>query len=95
MCKQSIYSVDKMCSFLRTFLIAIALLISVISPLQAQTTEGKEFWITFGQTGTLQPSFPALSLQIRIVSGNAATTGTIHFTHLGTDTTFTWGAHET
>ncbi|MCL2246728.1 MAG: IgGFc-binding protein, partial [Lentimicrobiaceae bacterium] len=77
------------------FFITITLIFSTLSPLQAQTIEGKEFWITFGQIGNVPSSLPILSLQIRIVSGNKATTGNIHFTHLGTDTTFSLGANET
>jgi hypothetical protein len=78
------------------FLIAILLFIQSIFSLQAQnTTEGKDFWLTYGQNENFLPSFPILSLQIRIVTGNTATTGTIYFTNLGTSEPFSVGANET
>ena len=43
-------------------------------------TRGTDFWITFGKNFNL--SFSAANLQVRIVAGEKATTGTIHFTNL-------------
>ena len=74
------------------FFLAIALFIHNISSLQAQTTEGKEFWLTFGNNGNL--NYTALNLQIRIVSGKNPVTGTITFTNLGTSSPFSMGAQE-
>ena len=75
-----------MCSFLRSFLIAITFLISVISPLQAQnTTEGTEFWVTFGQIANIvmNPIYVnVFEFNIRIVGGSVPTSGTIYFTNL-------------
>ncbi|MCL2041126.1 MAG: InlB B-repeat-containing protein [Bacteroidales bacterium] len=67
-------------------------LLSGISTMQAQTTEGQDFWLTFGSNGG-QPSSD-LDLQIRIVSGNLPTTGTIYFTNLGTYKDFEINAQE-
>jgi hypothetical protein len=55
----------------------ISLLAFTISPSQAQNTLGKEFWLTFGQNSTYASS--AVDLQIRIVSGDQTTSGTIFF----------------
>ena len=64
------------------FLITISFLIFTISPSQAQTTEGTEFWLTFGRATALVPS--DVDLQIRIVAKNHKTWGTIFFTNLNT-----------
>ena len=65
------------------FFITIALIISAISSLQAQTTEGTDFWLTFGQNNTsVLPT--NLDLQIRIVAKDHRTNVTVFFTHLGT-----------
>ena len=68
------------------FLITILLFISAIYPLQAQTTGGKKFWLTFGNNAGY--SYNTLDLQIRIVGGDAPTSGTIEFTDLGTSIPF-------
>ena len=92
MCKQSMYSVGKMCSFFRSFLIAITLLFSAIFPIHAQTTEGTDFWVTLGDLGELPPTTSMIS-QIRIVGGNRPTTGTIYFTDLEMSVPFSVPAH--
>jgi len=65
-----------------------------VAPAMAQTTEGKEFWVTFGSIWgwTLQPSS---SIQIRVVSSHTPTTGVIYFTNLNDSVTFSMGAYET
>jgi len=78
------------------YIVTVSVLVFINTlPLKAQDGKGKDFWITFGQIGDFPPSFPVLSIQIRIVSGNTATTGAIHFTHLGTSAPFSLGANET
>jgi hypothetical protein len=64
-------------------LIITAFLMQSIFSLQAQTTEGKEFWVTFGRnwTATIPKN---VDLQIRIVAKDEHTTGKIYFTHLDT-----------
>jgi hypothetical protein len=59
-------------------IIAAAILWVNISSLQAQTTEGKNFWLTFGKNYWDAPYEPA-EMYIRIVSGNNTTTGSIVF----------------
>jgi len=80
------------------FLIAILLLLKSIYPLQAQsTTEGTDFWVTFGQiANVLIDSFTVneFVFQIRIVGGNVSTSGTIYFTNLGTSIPFDIAAYE-
>ena len=63
-----------------TFLLS---LLSVFS-LQAQNTEGTDFWLTFGKNYSCEPTHSYLELQIRIVCGSKQTDGIIYFTHLGT-----------
>jgi len=74
------------------FFVTIVLLISNIFPLQAQnTTEGTEFWVTFGQivnVGMSPLTINDFDFNIRIVGGSASTTGTIYFTNLNTSITF-------
>jgi hypothetical protein len=74
------------------FIIAIALLIQSISALQAQNTEGTEFWLTFGANGHV--TFNQVDLQIHIVCGSEPTTGTIYFTYLGNSIPFSIAANE-
>jgi len=74
----------------RFFYIVIALLLNTSST-KAQTIE-KDFWLTFGQNYNF--SYTQVDLQIRIVSGNNPTTGTIYFTNLGTSVPFSMGAYE-
>jgi len=52
--------------------------------LQAQTTEGTEFWLTFGGWNIPNPLSNPYDMQIRIVCGSQPTTVTIHFTNLDT-----------
>ena len=73
-------------------IIIIALCLFSIHRLNAQTsTQGTDFWLTFGYL----PGRPYadISLQIRIVNCNAATSGTITFTELGSSTTFSIAAN--
>ena len=68
---------------IRIFFITISLIISTIYSLQAQTTEGTDFWLTFGQNGGyVQPDY--VNLQIRIVAKDHQTSVTIFFTNSGT-----------
>jgi len=71
----------------------IALLFFYFSSLSAQTTQGKEFWITFGDNVATLSSDPMLELQIRIVSSDAFTTGSIYFKDLNQSVPFSIGAH--
>jgi len=63
-------------------LLAVAFFFQSIFSLQAQNTEGKEFWITFGQISDFSIA-PDFDMQIRIVGGHETTTGKILFTDLG------------
>ncbi|MCL2290168.1 MAG: IgGFc-binding protein [Bacteroidetes bacterium] len=74
------------------FLTAAVFLMPSIFSVQAQETGGKEFWITFGEN-MLSPA-SAVDLQIRIVSGNKAVTGNIHFADLGISVPFSIGAQQ-
>ena len=76
----------------RKYYFIITLLLLNIPSLQAQTTEGKEFWLTFGENAT--HSYMNVDLRIRIVSGNKPTMVTIHFTNLGSSVTHSMGAQE-
>jgi len=78
----------------KSYLFTILLFFLYLSSSWAQDARGTDFWVTFGNNAGYAPANVRLNLQIRIISGNRATTGTIHFTHLGTDTTFSIGAHE-
>jgi len=73
----------------------VAFIIQSVFPLQAQNTEGDEFWLTFGRNGQIIPNFEnLLILQIRIVGGSKQTEGNISFTHLGTNKKFTINPYE-
>ena len=61
-------------------------------PVGAQNTEGKEFYLTFGANWGY--SLSQLTFQIRIVSGNNLTTGSIYFTNLGKSVPFTIPAQQ-
>ena len=65
-------------------LVMICFLLSAFClPLYAQVdTRGREFWLTFGPNYTFLAvgGLASVDLQIRIVSGEKATTGTIYFT---------------
>ena len=60
----------------------IAFFLLTFSALQAQTTEGTDFWLTYGQNATVP--LVAVDLQIRIVAKDHKTNVTIFFTQLGT-----------
>ena len=63
------------------------------SPLRAQTTAGKEFWLTFG----LSPSYTNpndYEIQVRVVSGINPVQGDIYFTNSGTSQPFSIGAQQ-
>ena len=73
---------------IKYFLITAALFVHSIFSLQAQSTEGKEFWLTFGDVET--PIALSSNLYtIRIVNGSQATAGYISFKSLGTTEYFT------
>jgi len=75
----------------------IALLLFSTSLSYAQTTEGKEFWVTFGRVGPF-PMVPAgvnsFDMRIRIVSGKETTSGTIYFTNLEDSVNFNMDPYE-
>ena len=64
-----------------------------VFPTHAQTTEGKEFWLTFGKNH-IHTSPALLSLQIRIVGGSEQTTGTIYFKNINTTINFDIAPYE-
>jgi len=64
--------------------IILAILTQNIFFLQAQNTQGKLFWLTFGKNASTSNPNNNLDLKIRIASGGKYTTGTLYFTHLGT-----------
>jgi len=70
------------------FLIASVFLMQSIFSLQAQNTEGREFWVTFGYSEALT-ALPSTDFRIRIVNGEKQTTGYIYFSELGTYEHFT------
>ena len=72
----------------RFYLIIVALL--SVSTIRSQTTSGTDFWLTFGRNWAVYPG----DLQIRIVGGDEATTGTIEFTELGTSVPFSLSPYE-
>jgi len=59
-------------------LVFVSFILQSIS-VQAQNTEGTEFWLTFAVNET---AWTPYYLQIRIVGGSQKTTGTIYFTNL-------------
>jgi len=65
----------------RLLLITVILFAQSITSLQAQNTEGKDFWLTFGRNRTTSSYF--LDIQIRIVGGSKSSNGFITFTELG------------
>ena len=73
-------------------LFAATLFFQSIFSLQAQNTSGTDFWLTFGSN--LNNPSSNVDLQIRIVSGEKATSGTINFTNLGTSVPFNIGAYQ-
>jgi len=77
------------------FFIAVILLTQSIFSLQAQNTEGKEFWVTFGQQRSWACCpFPSQDFQIRIVGGNMPTEVTLYFTKLDESVSFNIDAYE-
>ena len=77
----------KMNRVLLSFCCFVAILLCNFS-LHAQVdTRGTDFWLTFGQNVNIINN-GGYSLQIRIVGGDEATTGTIYFTNLGTKVPF-------
>ena len=70
--------------FIHRILLFIILLQGFCANVGAQIVGGKDFWLTFGK----RQNDYASDMQIRIVSGDNATTGAIYFTHLGTSVTF-------
>ena len=64
------------------YIISTALLVQGILLLQAQNTEGREFWVTYGYSEMLLPYQPT-SFTIHIANGNQTTSGYIYFTELG------------
>ena len=78
---------------IQTILIAAALLTQSIYLLQAQSTEGTKFWLTFGQNGSNPNNIP--DLQIRIAAKDHSAIGRIHFTNLGTYKDFDIQARQT
>ena len=76
----------------RKYYFIITLLLLNIPSLQAQTTSGRDFWLTFGDNAG--ENYTNVKLQIRIVSGSNPTQGTIYFTDLETSVPFSMGAHE-
>ena len=60
----------------------------------AQTTEGKEFWLTYGSVFDIPPSSSGIVMQIRIATRNLPASGTIYFTNLNDTVVFSIGAHK-
>ena len=80
-----------------SFFFAVICIFKSIFLLNAQNTEGKDFWVTFGNiaTMTMMPGNISLfEMQIRIVCGSTATSGTISFTDLGTEHHFNVNPYE-
>jgi len=75
------------------FVIIVILFISSIFSLHAQSTEGKDFWLTFGKNHSAV-FISSINLQIRIASGNQATEGTFYFTNLEYKHSFSIGAQQ-
>jgi len=64
------------------FVITVVLFIPFSFSLNAQNTQGKDFWLTFGKNNNFFAT--NADLKIHIASGGKFTTGSIYFTHLGT-----------
>jgi len=82
---------------IKYFLIFTALFIQNVFSLQAQNTEGKEFWVTFGSIVGF-PMNPSIAnnfdFQIRVVGGSQQTQINIYFTALDTTVTSTIEPYE-
>jgi hypothetical protein len=74
--------------------ISTILLFQIVLSLQAQTTEGKEFWLTFGKMYDFQNLYSNSCIEIRIVSNNQSASGSIYFTNLGTYEYFSINAND-
>ena len=82
---------------IRYFLIVVVFLLQNSFLLHAQTTEGKEFWVTFGQmmSSSMLPQFvDNFDFHIRIIGGSDSTSGTIYFTNLKTSIHFEIAPYE-
>jgi len=73
-------------------IITILLFVHNILLIQAQNTEGKDFWLTFGHTFSY--SWNWIDIQIRIVCGDKPANGSITFTKLGTSVNFNLNSYE-
>jgi len=70
--------------------VIVAFILFCTPSLKAQTTEGTEFWLTFGTNGYSQSS--SVDLQIRIVAKDYQTKVALFFTNLDTCVEFEIGA---
>ena len=78
----------------RFFYIIIATLLSA-SSIEAQSTSGTEFWLTYGKILTINPPLISLlNMQIRIATGNVPASGTIYFADLDASEEFHINAYE-
>jgi hypothetical protein len=77
---------------IKYFLTIICLIIYSIFTLQAQSTIGQEFWLTFGSN--FHNPYTLLDFQIRIVTGKEPTNVTIYFTNLSNSVAFPVNANE-
>jgi len=68
--------------------ILIFLLVSILTSIMAQSTEGKDFWLTFGQNANVGSPTNQVNLQVRIASGSNPTTVTFYFINLATSQSF-------
>jgi len=76
------------------YLIITQLCIQSFFSLQAQNTEGTEFWLTYGRNRNTLYNNNNLDLQIRVVGGKNLTKGTMYFTNLDDSVCFTIPAHQ-
>jgi len=74
------------------FLLAFFILTHSFSFLNAQNTEGKDFWLTFGKN--MGNDYLSVDLYIRIVGGSEPTQGEIYFNELGISDHFNILAYE-
>ncbi|MCL2511577.1 MAG: IgGFc-binding protein, partial [Bacteroidales bacterium] len=81
----------------KIFFIIVAALLSISSLKAQNTTEGKDFWVTFGMINNwpMEPlNVDYFYMVIRIVGGSAPTSGTIYFTNLDKEKTFDIAPYE-
>ena len=76
----------------RFFHLIMIVLLNVPAIYAQNSTSGTNFWLTFGQNADINSN--TVDLQIRIVSGNSPTTGTISFTNLPISHDFTIPAQQ-